>query len=1292
MAEIVTTPYERLAPVKKQQDTPYERLAPLEVRKRSLIEKTLNANPTILAARGVWRGLFGENLEFDKTLERGLGVSIISLNNQFGQQMNKLSNEDKVGIDGLDYKPSSTYDVNVALSDPGEDYKIGEKFLERSLTLIADSPFYLPGGILSYFTPGPAKAKLATGAFTATFVPESIRATYIEALTRGDVKNWEEWWNIYTEQGIIEGAKAATRVTGSLIAPSWLPKPYRTKMGNILANFGTSQVLGKVLNGEFDSADDMLIEAAFLSLYNQSNIPKKAGMITKEQIRTNQIRRKDTLKEISMNPDMMEDLLSLNLKEFRRNTEEFKRSLEPEKIAPNGFELIFDENAIKLTSKKPPIPFKYQFDTTELEASYIKSAMNKILPKEIKDKVKFADANVFVQDWVNRYDPIKRQVKTMGERGKWDVLDPEKTFLMETGNFGQADGQYKYGIRNYKTKEQVTESPQDFLNEIIKKEGSLGYQEFNTYISILDDIMSVKEGKKAKFTVEEQNAFLKNYTKKYEPYAKRYRKIVRAELDILYDGDLITKPLYDALKKRKDYAPAKVIFNGDEPGFKRTELNKIIHDKIGSEREIQKPTMSISENLYSFLNAVNKNKALKTYFEFIEDSKKVLKDKKDLAPEEISILETKKIKNITARKLSPDEIQKITLDLLEGETMDFTIFTKFNTQLPKNTITYFDKGKPVTYLVNDPLVFKAFKGLDPAEATLVKNIASSITTLKRDFAVLSPEFVGTAAIKDMGIAPIVSKVGLQPYDVALGILGQIKGRVFKTELWKNYMESRALGSDIIKSIETFKALDVDPRPLKNEISFKTFTVDAFNKGRYIFRDLIGTTAENATRFREFELAYNKAIKAGRTKSEAFDIAGFYAKDIIDFGRAGLYGRAWNRYSAFFNARIQSAAKFTQIISNPKTRRRAIDYGILYLTIPTIWAYLANYEDPDWINNVKDYEKHSGTQIKVDQSGREWFAHIPDAWGEWGIIFQQLPRRMMQWVTRNDPKAMKDFFTENVANTLFQVGGSILPDAVKPIVELSLNKSFFTGQNIFTNAEKRYVDPHVNNLYTSELSKFLAATATDTIKAIDGGILEEWDGFNPKTLDYLIKQTTTSIGTSTLNTMDYFLRKYGLVATPPQPVTGDFIRDLDRIPLIRKLTIENAPVYSSTPRKRFYNHYKKAQKYYNTSLDARRKGNMADYKKYKKLAQKYQYKRLQKVATAISRYKAIYDRVTMLPKDALTDEERVFRQETALRNLTKMAWRGIAIVEGNDVLPNYKKNKEQRAKSIAELLLNSNNKQ
>ena len=65
---------------------------------------------------------------------------------------------------------------------------------------------------------------------------------------------------------------------------------------------------------------------------------------------------------------------------------------------------------------------------------------------------------------------------------------------------------------------------------------------------------------------------------------------------------------------------------------------------------------------------------------------------------------------------------------------------------------------------------------------------------------------------------------------------------------------------------------------------------------------------------------------------------------------------------------------------------------------------------------------------------------------------------------------------------------------------------------------------------------------------------------------------------------------------------------------------------------------------------------------------------------------------MLPKDALTDEERVFRQETALRNLTKMAWRGISIVEGNDVLPNYKKNKEQRAKSIAELLLNSNNKQ
>jgi hypothetical protein len=42
---------------------------------------------------------------------------------------------------------------------------------------------------------------------------------------------------------------------------------------------------------------------------------------------------------------------------------------------------------------------------------------------------------------------------------------------------------------------------------------------------------------------------------------------------------LITKQLYDVLKKRKDYAPAKVIFNGDEPGFNRTELNKVIQKK-----------------------------------------------------------------------------------------------------------------------------------------------------------------------------------------------------------------------------------------------------------------------------------------------------------------------------------------------------------------------------------------------------------------------------------------------------------------------------------------------------------------------------------------------------------------------------------------------------------------------------------------------------------------------------------------------------------------------------------------
>ena len=61
-----------------------------------------------------------------------------------------------------------------------------------------------------------------------------------------------------------------------------------------------------------------------------------------------------------------------------------------------------------------------------------------------------------------------------------------------------------------------------------------------------------------------------------------------------------------------------------------------------------------------------------------------------------------------------------------------------------------------------------------------------------------------------------------------------------------------------------------------------------------------------------------------------------------------------------------------------------------------------------------------------------------------------------------------------------------------------------------------------------------------------------------------------------------------------------------------------------------------------------------------------YNTLNKVANAISNFKGEFDRYTLMPKDKITDKQRISYQETALKNIIKTAWRGVQIVEGKTI--------------------------
>ena len=173
--------------------------------------------------------------------------------------------------------------------------------------------------------------------------------------------------------------------------------------------------------------------------------------------------------------------------------------------------------------------------------------LNKIVPKEIRPKFEGFNRDKAALYWLNQYDPIKRQVKKYGERDTWDPIDPETQFLIQSGNFAESAYILEYGYRT-KNGVQITEPYAAILNEI-QKSKTLRQDLLDVYMSALDDIQSVKEGKKPKYNQESEKKTVELLKEQYEPFRKRIQKINEANLKI--NIDILLLALYNSIYRMK---------------------------------------------------------------------------------------------------------------------------------------------------------------------------------------------------------------------------------------------------------------------------------------------------------------------------------------------------------------------------------------------------------------------------------------------------------------------------------------------------------------------------------------------------------------------------------------------------------------------------------------------------------------------------------------------------------------------------------------------------------------------
>jgi hypothetical protein len=228
---------------------------------------------------------------------------------------------------------------------------------------------------------------------------------------------------------------------------------------------------------------------------------------------------------------------------------------------------------------------------------------------------------------------------------------------------------------------------------------------------------------------------------------------------------------------------------------------------------------------------------------------------------------------------------------------------------------------------------------------------------------------------------------------------------------------------------------------------------------------------------------------------------------MNFSRRGLSPsvQALSIIIPFFNAQIQGldvlyrAYKGQMPFSEQlKIKQKLVARGLM-LAAGTM-AYAALMSDDEAYKRAKPEERYGNWFVYVPGFDEPLRVPIPF---ELGYLFKALPEAVMD-MAANDEKASKA--VGGWLKLVAQTNPFSLPQAIKPITEVYLGKSFFGG-DIESQREQKMLAGERSRESTTEFAKLLGSiTGSETIKQITGK-----EGLSPIGIDYLIRGYTGGLG-------------------------------------------------------------------------------------------------------------------------------------------------------------------------------------
>lgn len=305
-------------------------------------------------------------------------------------------------------------------------------------------------------------------------------------------------------------------------------------------------------------------------------------------------------------------------------------------------------------------------------------------------------------------------------------------------------------------------------------------------------------------------------------------------------------------------------------------------------------------------------------------------------------------------------------------------------------------------------------------------------------------------------------------------------------------------------------------------------------------------------------AYMAAKEAGRPKVEAANIS---RRSTVDFASGGSVVKSLNNICAFLNARVQGGYRFYETMkADPVGTTASIFNGVI---IPSIVLAMAKEEfirahnnpddeyfqvaktmeqEPDWLRATywTIAVPYLQTVLRIPKP-QDIAAPFIMPWEAAVSYLYQKDTSGRSYLEELMYRGYLDAVYDNVAPGLF-------PTFAQPVVEVGMNYSLFTDQNIVPSHYMNLRPPLRKKLSSSTtaraLSQFLDSICPDFIT--DSNLGSRF--ISPLGIDHLIRGWTGALGQNVTKLSDLVLEKTGIYDRGVRPET-----EWEKLPFVRAFT-------------------------------------------------------------------------------------------------------------------------------------------